>query len=82
MAEEERTINVPVVYVDAAEVHAFPYTVQIVLGAVTPGGIVPRVQLAMAPAFAMELVESLQRALGEYRGPAATPGSDDATPDR
>lgn len=79
MGEEERTITVPVVYVDAAEVHAFPYTDQVILGAVTPGGSVPRVQLAMAPAFAMELVESLQRALGDYRGPGA-PERGDATP--
>lgn len=68
--EEERPISVPTVYVDAAEIHTFPHTVQILLGANMPGGVMPRVQLALAPGFAVQLVETLQRAMREYK-PAA-----------
>ena len=76
MSTNEERITVPVVYVDAAEVHAFPYTVQIMLGSAMPGGIQPRLQLALAPGFAMHFVESLQRALAEYRGPAPSANGD------
>ena len=72
MAEEERTLNIPMLYVDAAEVHTFPHTVQILLGSTTPNGVMPRVQLALAPGFAMQLLESLQQALADYRAAAPT----------
>jgi hypothetical protein len=63
---EDRKLTIPVLYVDAAQVHVFPYTVQLVLGSTTPDGVAPHIQLALAPAFAIELASTLQRAVQEY----------------
>jgi hypothetical protein len=81
MSTNEDRITVPVVYVDAAEVHAFPYTMQVMLGSATPDGVQPRVQLALSPGFAMHLVESLQRALAEYRAPSTPEVTSNASAD-
>ena len=70
-AEAKRQIaaEVPIVYVDAAQIFTQPFTVQIDFGAVIPNvGPMPRVSLAMSPAFAHELQAQLVIALGDSAG--------------
>ncbi len=78
--DDERAVSVPVIYVDAAEVHTFPHTVQILLGSHSPVGVAPRLQIAMSPGFAIELAETLRAALSEYAAhpvPGASTEGDD-----
>ena len=66
MSERGDEGTVPTFYVDAVQVAAQPFTIQLLLGAVDMNGAVtPAVHLTMNPAFARQLAALLVGATDE-----------------
>jgi hypothetical protein len=63
---------IPAFYVDAVNVVAQPFTIQVVLGAADlTGQVAPCVHLTLSPAFAAHVAELLRRAAEHKRPPVA-----------
>ena len=75
--------QIPSFYVDAAEVHPLPFTLQIMLGSQTASGEPePRLQISMNPLFAAHLRDALSQALDAYQSQPSPVSKEDHSEDR